>query len=99
MKEEILALIEKEEGVFVLNNISFLNRWTKSGTGKTVDELTVDFTTMNGVDFVYSSKEIVSRDYDGIINEVIIATQEYLQEVSNELCKNLKNGYRNKTHI
>lgn len=95
MKKEILDLIKSDEGQFVLNNISHLKRWTKSGIGENVDKLVVEFKNINNVNFGYSSKEIVSRDFDEIIKEITIATQEYLQEVSNELCRNLKNGYRN----
>lgn len=95
MKKEILDLIKSDEGQFVLNNISYLKRWTKSGIGENVDKLAVEFKNINNVNFGYSSKEIFSRDFDEIITEITIATQEYLQEVSNELCRNLKNGYRN----
>lgn len=95
MKKEILDLIKSDEGQFTLNNISYLKRWTKSGIGENVDKLVIEFKNINNVNFGYSSKEIASRDFDEIINEITIATQEYLQEVSNELCRNLKNGYRN----
>ena len=95
MKKEILNLIESNEGEFVLNNISYLRRWKKSAIGESVDKLVVEFENINNVNFGMASREIVSRDYNGIINEITIATKEYLQEVSNRLCSNLKCGYIN----
>ncbi len=95
MKKEILNLVESNEGKFVLNNISYLRRWTNSAIGENVDKLVVEFENINNVNFGVASKEIVARDYNGIINEITIATKEYLQEVSNRLCSNLKCGYIN----
>lgn len=95
MKKEILSLIESNEGKFVLNNISYLRRWKKSAIGENVDKLVIEFENINNVNFGVASKEIVARDYNGIINEITIATKEYLQEVSNRLCSNLKCGYIN----
>lgn len=95
MKKEILNLVESNEGKFVLNNISYLRRWTNSAIGENVDKLVVEFENINNFNFGVASKEIVARDYNGIINEITIATKEYLQEVSNRLCSNLKCGYIN----
>lgn len=95
MKKEILNLVESNEGEFVLNNISYLRRWTNSAIGENVDKLVVEFENINNVNFGVASKEIVARDYNGIINEITIATKEYLQKVSNRLCSNLKCGYIN----
>lgn len=95
MKKEILNLVESDEGEFVLNNISYLRRWTNSAIGENVDKLVIEFENINNVNFGVASKEIVARDYNGIINEITIATKEYLQEVSNRLCSNLKCGYIN----
>lgn len=95
MKKEILNLIESNEGEFVLNNISHLRRWTNSAIGENVDKLVIEFENIDNVNFGVASKEIVARDYNGIINEITIATKEYLQEVSNRLCSNLKCGYIN----
>lgn len=95
MKKEILNLIESNEGKFVLNNISYLRRWTNSAIGENVDKLVIEFENINNVNFGVASKEIVARDYKGIINEIKVATREYLQEVSNRICSNLKCGYIN----
>lgn len=94
-EKEILNLIESNEGKFVLNNISYLRRWKKSAIGESVDKLVVEFEKYQQCKFRAASKEIVARDYNGIINEITIATKEYLQEVSDELCRNLKCGYIN----
>ena len=88
-------MVESNEGEFVLNNISHLRRWTKSAIGENVDKLEIEFKNINNVNFGMASKEIVARDYNGIITEITIATKEYLQGVSDELCKNLKCGYIN----
>lgn len=95
MKKEILNLIESSEGEFVLNNISYLRRWKTSAIGENVDRLEIEFKNINNVNFGMTSKEIIARDYDGIIDEATTATKEYLQEVSDKLCRNLKSGYIN----
>lgn len=95
MKKEIIKLINSEEGTFRLNNISRLNRWTTNALGEKVDELTINFDNINGVNFGLSVK-IKSREYDGIIAECQKATTSFLTAVALELNKNMESGYRNK---
>lgn len=98
MKKEILDLVKSEEGVYRLNNISKLHRWTKTALDETVDKLRIEFDTINDVDFGLHSFEIESREYDGIIAECEKAIKTYLEEVAQTLIKNLKAGYKNQEH-
>lgn len=93
MKKEIIALVKSEEGTYRMNNISFLKRWTKSGLDEDVDMLELNFDNINHVNYGYSTVEIKSRDYEGIINECIAATEDYLSKVAERLAKDLRAGY------
>lgn len=96
MKKEIMNLINSEEGTFRLNNISILRRWTKNALKDDVDVLRIEFDTINNVSLGIRNFEIKSRDYEGIILECQEITSKYLLSVSDELCKNIRSGYRNK---
>jgi hypothetical protein len=56
MKKEILNLVESNEGEFVLNNISYLRRWTNSAIDENVDKLVVEFKNINNVNFGVARK-------------------------------------------
>ena len=90
-----MKLVKSAEGTFRLNNISRLYRWTTSALNEKVDCLTIEFDTINDVNFGLTVN-IESRDYDGIIAECQKATSNFLTTVALELNKNLENGYRNK---
>lgn len=94
MKKEIINLINSEEGIFRINNCSFLTRWTKNASGKNVDQLRLHFDRINGVEFSFT-REIHSRDFAGIEEEIEAATEEFFLTVSQELRTNLRAGYRN----
>ena len=88
-------MINSENGMFRLNNISTLNRWTKSAIGEDVDALYIEFDSINHVDFHHPSYAIKSRDLNGIIDECENATKSFLEDVSKTLIDNLKNVYIN----
>ena len=69
MKKQIINLVNSEEGVFTLNNIAYLRRWTKDALGNPVDRLQIEFKNINGVNFAIYDAEITHRDYEGIIKE------------------------------
>jgi hypothetical protein len=94
MKKDIMALLKSENGTYRLNNISYLKRWTIDGLGNNVDCLTIEFDNINNVNYGYSSYNIFSRDYDGIIAECEKATNKYLTEVTNRLTTDLRAGFR-----
>lgn len=96
MKKEIMNLINSEQGIFRLNNISYLHRWTKNAIGNDVDMLMLEFDTINNVSMGGRNFDVLSRDFEGIIEECQKITSEYLLSVSEELCKNMRSGYRNK---
>ena len=93
MKKEIFDLIKSERGTCRLNNYSYLYRWTKSGMGKDVDELVIEFEHLNGIEYTVS-RPIESRDYEGIIEECQQATDEYFAYVAEKIKNNLRAGYR-----
>lgn len=97
MKKDIIALVKAPYGKYRLNNLCYLNRYTKSGIGEDVDALTLCFDNINGVNFS-SWVFIQSRDYEGIITECEKAINDYLNEVATRLTKDLKAGYRNATY-
>lgn len=99
MKKEIMHLIKsKETGTFRLNNISRLCHFTQiDGMKQETDYLYLEFDNINGVYFS-SREEIISRDYDGIIEECAEKTSIFLLEVSKRLCSDMRAGYRNKEH-
>lgn len=94
MKKEIIDLVSSEEGTFRINNCSHLKRWTKNGIGQKVDFLFLRFDRLNGVEFNFT-REIHSRDFDGIEEEIEAATEEFFLTVSQDLRANLRAGYRN----
>ena len=94
-----MELIKREKGVYRLNNICYLNRWTKTDfKGDKMDFLALCFDNINGVCFD-SWTFIQARDYEGIIAECQKAIDEYLIKVANRLTKDLQAGYRNATYI
>ena len=97
MKKEIVRLVNSTEGTFRLNNISTLRRWTKNGLDMDVDKLYLEFDTINNVRFGWSDTEVHARDYEGIIQECQEITTRFLKEVNEELTKNMRAGYRNKS--
>lgn len=96
MKKEIMNLVNSEQGIFRLNNISFLKRWTKDAIGNDVDKLMLEFDTINNVSIGIRNFDVLGRDYESIIEECQKITSKYLLSVSDELCKNIRSGYRNK---
>lgn len=97
MKKAIMNLVNSDRGQIRLNNVSMLRRWTKNALDMDVDELTLDFDSINGVRFSIYDTTIKSRDYDGIIKECCTLTEKFFSEVSRSLCNDLKAGYRNRT--
>ena len=94
MKKEIMNLVKSEYGTFVLNNVSYLRRWTRDVIDNKVDKLEIHFRTINNVYFNDCIHEIEARDYDGIIEECAKATEVYFAEVQRKLISNMRNGYR-----
>ncbi len=93
MKKEIMNLVKADEGTFVLNNVSYLRRWTRDVLDNKVDKLEIHFRTINNVCFNDCIHEIEARDYDGIIEECAKATEAYFAEVQRKLISNMRNGY------
>ena len=92
MKKDILKLIESDDCVLRINEISYLHRWKRNALDVEVDELTITFSFVVGVGggAVY---HIGARDYDGIINEIERCTKDYLKTCADKAVKDLRNGY------
>lgn len=93
MKKEIMNLVKSDEGMFTLNNVSYLRRWTRDVLNNKVDKLEINFCVINNVYFNNCVHEIEARDYDGIIEECAKATEAYFAEVQRKLISNMRNGY------
>lgn len=93
LKKEIMAAVNSENVDVKINNISYLHRWKKDALGEDVDRMTINFSYVAGVRGGWT-KEIESRDYDGIIEEIEDATNEYMRNCAEQMIKNLRAGYR-----
>lgn len=93
IKSEIVDLVKSEGGSVKINEIALLYRWTKDGLGEDVDGLHITFKYVCGVRGGWS-KEIIARDYDGIIAEISAATETYMQMCAEKMISNLRAGYR-----
>lgn len=92
MYKEIKQALKEEHAYVTINNICKLHRWTKDGLGCDVDRLRLEFT---GVGHSAGwSYEIESRNVQGIIAEIEVHINDYLNMVAEELVKHLKAGYR-----
>ena len=92
-KSEIMNLLKSETGTLRINPICTLRRWTYVDGHGSVDKLAVDFSAVCETGRFMGSVEIKSRDYDGIISEVDAAIRYRMAEVTEYLCKALRNGY------
>ena len=94
MKKEIMNIV-KNGGIFKLNCISHLHAWiplVDQAAGKNNVKLEIRFDQVNHVQFSFS-REIHSRDFEGIIDECTKATDEFAKAMSEELIKCMKHGY------
>lgn len=90
MKKEIINLLKKEEGKLKINNNFQLNRYTKDALNEKVDVLRLEGNLINV--FAYS-KEIKAREFSEIKEEIEAAMKEALEEYTEKLLKDFKNGY------
>lgn len=90
MKKEIMNLLKKEEGKLKINDRFQLNRYTKDALNEDVDVLRLEGNLINV--FAYS-KEIQSREFSGIKEEIEAAMKEALEEYAEKLLKDFRNGY------
>ena len=93
IKLEITQMLKDGKGDVKISDIASLHHWTKTALDEPCDKLEVKFKAMAGVKggMRYSIK---SRDYDGILKEVMDRTKEYFMECAYQSNKNLQNGYR-----
>lgn len=93
-KIDIMNLIASKEGTLRVNPICSLRRWTVDPLGnEPVDKLTLDFDAINGMGRFAGIVEIHSRQYVGINAEIESAIRVKTQELTDYLCKALRNGY------
>ena len=90
MKREIEELLMCENAGLKLSNCCRLHRWRKDALKGDVDCLMAEFSIERAFDYqVY----IHSRDWRGIINEVIDAHQKAFGSVCDKLINDLGAGY------
>ena len=93
IKSDITKMLNDGEGAVKISDIASLHHWTKTALGEPCDELEVKFKAMAGIKGG-TRYPIKSRDYDGILKEVMDRTKEYFMECAYQSNKNLQNGYR-----
>lgn len=90
MIKEINELLKRENAYLKLSNCCRLHRWKKDALNGDVDYLMAEFSIERAFDYqVY----IRSRDWRGIINEVIDAHQRAFGSICDKLINALGAGY------
>lgn len=100
MKKELLKFVnsDEDESRFRLNAISYLEHHTKNAFGKKIDRITIEFDQIYGHYCSICDNEIISRDFKGILTECQEKTEEFLNDVSYILCRELKAGHNCYAH-
>ena len=90
MIKEINELLKRENAYLKLNNCCRLHRWKKDALNGDVDYLMAEFSIERAFDY---RAYISSRDWRGIIDEVIDAYQRAFEYVGKKLSSELRSGY------
>ena len=91
MKKEIMNII-KNGGSIKINEAISLDREVGARiAGEEVDKLTARIKVV-GIKGWYNT-EIISREYNGIIEELNAAIEKAYAEAASNLCKQMKAGY------
>lgn len=90
MKKEIENLLNSEDDYLQLNKYCALHRWTRNALYEPVDCLKVEFSILHAYDY---NEEITARDWQGIVEQVRKAHITAFAQASEELSRELKNGY------
>lgn len=90
MKKEINELLKRENAYLRLSNCCRLHRWKKDALNADVDYLMAEFSINRAFDY---RSCISSRDWRGIIDEVIDAYQRAFEYVGEKLSSELRAGY------
>lgn len=90
MKKEINELLKRENAYLRLSNCCRLHRWKKDALNGDVDYLMAEFSIERAFDY---RSHISSRDWRGIIDEVIDAYQRAFEYVGEKLSSELRAGY------
>ena len=90
MIKEINELLKKENAYLRISNCCRLHRWKKDALKGDVDYLMAEFSIERASDY---RAYISSRDWRGIIDEVIDAYQRAFECVGENLASELSSGY------
>ena len=90
MIKEINELLKRENAYLKMSNCCRLHRWKKDALNGDVDYLMAEFSIERASDY---RAYISSRDWRGIINEVIDAYQRAFECVGENLSSELRSGY------
>ena len=90
MIKEINELLKRENAYLKLSNCCRLHRWKKDALNGDVDYLMAEFSIDRAFDY---RAHINSRDWRGIIDEVIDAYHRAFEYVGKKLASELRAGY------
>ena len=90
-KKELLNLIENG-GIIKINKFTLLNRTLKGALNNDVDILQIEISINSYCEY---SENIVSRTYEGIIEEIQQHQERAFINCVNKLNEQIKNGYTN----
>ena len=93
MKKEIENLLKLECGMLTLNQYTYLRWNNKVDVGRPLNTLEVIVHLTGKLSY---TRRIVSRDWRGIIKEVVLYQRRAFEDASEELNKQLLNGYKDK---
>lgn len=93
MKREIEKLLKSENDTLELNSMFELRRWQKDALGNKVDNMELELKRINGVEFS-KSVPIINREYMPIIQELNLKMRYILDNLEEEIVRDLICGYR-----
>lgn len=94
MKKQIMNLFSVDEGEFRINPVCKLHKWTYKDGEKETPHLALEFDKIADMGRFTHAVEIVSTDFNGIVNEVSAAIEAHFSEITEWLVKCLKSGYQ-----
>ena len=92
MKKEINELLNSKDAILKLNKVARLHRWQVDGLGYDCDALKIEFDNPTGC-VSFFSKEIKSREFKYIVQEIEEATREFARKWEEKMISEIHNGY------
>lgn len=86
IKSDIERILKDGHGIVTINDYSYIDRWTRNALGEPCDLMEFSIGNLAG----YRGRKgymIKSRDYEGIITEIMEYTKDFLQDCTEILNK------------